>query len=105
MCNTVSLSLLKSEFNNQTNINSYLAYLTNWKIMIGMLLYVVSFSIWMIILKTSNNMSTAYPIIVSLGIVTIAISGYLFIHEPITWRQIMGIGLIIIAVFLLNKTP
>ena len=100
ICNTVSLSLIKTQFNNQNS-----GYLTDWKIIAGMLLYVVSFGVWMIILKTSTNLSIAYPIVVSLGIVTIAISGYVFMHESITFRQVIGIGLIVIAIFLVNKTP
>ncbi|MEG6522889.1 EamA family transporter [Desulfotomaculum sp. 1211_IL3151] len=97
IANTLGVYLVKAGF-NQISINgNYL----NGRLFLGASLYVVSFFIWMIILK-SSNLSTTYPVVVSLSIIFVATCGYVLLHETVTQRQVLGIAMVIMAIFLIQ---
>lgn len=71
------------------------------EILIGLVFFGVSFLLWVKVLAKSD-LSYAYPM-VSLGyILVVFLSRFLF-NEPFSTNKIIGIGMIIAGVFVLNK--
>lgn len=70
-------------------------------LLVGLVLFGMSFLLWIKVL-TKAELSQAYPI-VSLSYVIVGIGSAIFFNEPITMQKIMGIGAIVIGVFILNK--
>jgi drug/metabolite transporter (DMT)-like permease len=66
----------------------------------GMLLYITSFVIWMVILSR-NQLSTSYPVAIGLTLVFTTIVSALLLHETITAPQLLGIGLVIAGIALI----
>ncbi len=71
------------------------------QILIGMVFFGSSFLLWIKVL-TKAELSYAYPL-VSFSYVIVAIGSALFFNEPITLNKVMGIGAIVIGVFILNR--
>lgn len=49
------------------------------------------------------NLSVAYPVMVSLGLILVTLASYFYLNESIRWIQIVGFGLIIAGVWLVAK--
>lgn len=70
-------------------------------ILIGVIFFGLSFLLWIKIL-TKSELSYAYPM-VSLSYVMVGIASAVFFNEPITTNKILGIGAIVLGVFILNR--
>lgn len=55
-----------------------------------------------LVLKTMN-LSVAYPVMVSLGLVIVTLVSYFALNESIRWIQIAGFGLIIAGVWFVAR--
>jgi multidrug transporter EmrE-like cation transporter len=66
----------------------------------GMLLFVISFLFYLFVLS-KLRLNFAYPVMVSVGIILVAIGSWFFLGEYLSWRQIIGVILIIFGIFLL----
>jgi multidrug transporter EmrE-like cation transporter len=75
---------------------------TNAYILFGLLFYVVSVVIWMLVLSRVE-VSYAYPFL-SIGYVITIIMGYLLFNENITLLRLAGVGLICLGVVLVSRS-
>jgi drug/metabolite transporter (DMT)-like permease len=67
-------------------------------IIFGLFIYVFSVTIWLFVLSRVDA-SIAYPM-TSLGYIVTAIAAYFILHEQLSATQMVGIGVIIIGVYL-----
>ena len=75
---------------------------TNPYLIAGMVCYVASVFVWILVLSRVE-VSYAYPMI-SLGYIATAIAAYLLLHEPLSFMRILGIFVIITGVFLITRS-
>jgi multidrug transporter EmrE-like cation transporter len=74
--------------------------LTNWRLPIGVLFYLISFAMYAAAVK-SGELTILYPM-VSLGYLWTLIWSYLIFKEPLTKNKFVGIGMILLGVVVLN---
>jgi len=67
----------------------------------GAVLYVVSFSLWVVILAR-NDLSLAFPIAVSATLVLTTVLGVLTLGETLMPMRIAGIAIILIGIWLVS---
>lgn len=70
-------------------------------IMIGLVLFGLSFLAWIKVL-TKSELSQAYPL-VSLSYIIIGLVSPILFNEQLTIQKIMGMGAIVLGVFILNQ--
>ena len=87
------------EWSNFTPIVSQIA--ANPYIFIGLLFYVISVCVWMLVLSRVD-VSIAYPML-SIGYVVNAIIAYYWLGEQLSMMRFTGIFIILIGVFILAK--
>jgi multidrug transporter EmrE-like cation transporter len=75
--------------------------IANLPIISGLLLYVVSVGVWLLVLSRTQ-VSFAYPML-SIGYVVNAIAAYYFFGEPLTSIRMLGIFIIITGVYLVAQ--
>lgn len=66
----------------------------------GVILYGIAAIIWFRILST-ENLSRSYPLMVSLTFVMVTLGAWYFFGERMSWRQILGV-FVILAGFILT---
>ena len=69
---------------------------------IGFVLYGVAALVWFRVVA-SEPLSTAYPLLVSLTFIMVSLGAVYLFHEPMTWRKVIGLGVILVGVFVLRK--
>lgn len=69
-------------------------------LMTGIILFGISFLVYLFVLS-KFQLSIAYPILVSAGILLIALASRFLFNESLSWLQILGIIFIIFGIFLL----
>lgn len=67
----------------------------------GLFAYVVSVAIWIVVLS-KVPVSVAYPML-SIGYVVNAVAGYYLFGEALNWSKLVGIGIIIIGVYMIAR--
>jgi drug/metabolite transporter (DMT)-like permease len=77
-----------------------LSLLLNWRLLSGMLLYLVSMVLFLYALRFAA-VSTLYPLIAS-SYIWAALLAYLVLHERLSLSGIFGIGCIVIGLGLLS---
>lgn len=87
-------------WNNLTAVS--LQVLTNPFILGGLVCYVLSVVVWLLVLSRVD-VSVAYPM-VSLAYITTAIAAYFFFNEHLSVIRIVGIGVIMAGVYLVART-
>jgi len=75
---------------------------TNVYIYLGLLCYVLSFFVWLMVLSRTE-VSYAYPFL-SIGYIIAAFVGYFYFGESMTLYKVGGIALICAGVFLLYRS-
>lgn len=88
------------DFSLSTLFNTIINIFRNPYLLIGMFLFVVSFLFYLITLS-KLKLNLAYPVMVSAGIILVAIGSWIFFGETLSSIQIIGIALIILGIFLL----
>lgn len=71
-------------------------------ILIGLVSYVVSVMVWLLVLSRTD-VSIAYPMI-SLGYIVSAVAAYFFLGEHVTLMRMTGIFIILFGVFLVVRS-
>lgn len=79
---------------------SLASLLTNWRLALGVALYLVSFVFYYLGLKV-GELSVLYPM-VALGYIWTMVWSRIFFAEPFTRRKMFGLALIVCGVALLN---
>lgn len=90
----------------QVDLSSIMSMLlkasTNIYIYFGLLCYVLSFFVWLMVLSRTE-VSYAYPFL-SIGYIIAAFVGYFYFGESMTLYKVGGIALICAGVFLLYRS-
>ena len=68
----------------------------------GMALYGTAAIVWFRVIST-ENLSTSYPLLVSLTFVLVTTGAVVFFREPISWQKILGIGVILVGIALVAR--
>jgi drug/metabolite transporter (DMT)-like permease len=74
---------------------------SNWLFMSGLLFYVISFLLWIVILQ-KFDLTYISPVAYGLVFVCIAILSKFLLHEVISWRTIVGFVLICAGIAVVN---
>ena len=111
---SVSLSvfaqlLLKTGMSNSTvqaSLSSsitttFMAIFTNISVLLGVLAYVSSGGIWLLVLSRTD-VSKAYPF-VGLGFIGTMMFAYWFLNEPLTPSKVIGTCVIFLGVLLISR--
>ena len=72
----------------------------NINVIMALACFVVSMAIWVFVLR-KLELSIAYPM-VSLGYVVVFALSFFLLHEPFTLPKLLGTGLIVLGVIVLN---
>lgn len=75
---------------------------TNFYIVSGLALYVISLVVWLMILSRVD-VSYAYPML-SIGYIVTLFAAYFLFQEQLSWIRILGVFVIIGGVYLVSKT-
>ncbi len=110
LLNTVSQMLLKAgmnaigpfAFTTQNVVPVGFKIVTNPYIISGLACYVLSFTGWLLALSRFD-VSVAYPLS-SMGYVFTAIAGHYFLHENLSLTRVLGVGIIMIGVYLVSRS-
>lgn len=78
----------------------FVSIFQNKWLFLGSLLFIFSFIFYLFVLS-KLQLNLAYPVMVSAGIVLVAIGSWIFFQEQVSQWQILGIFLIIFGIFLL----
>lgn len=89
-------------FHMQTLVRDGLALAFSPFILAGLSCYVISVVVWLLALSRVP-VSVAYPML-SIGYIVTAVAAWLFLGESLDAMRIIGIGIIILGVFLVART-
>ncbi len=78
----------------------FISVFQNKWLFLGSSLFIFSFVFYLFVLS-KLQLNLAYPVMVSAGIVLVAIGSWVFFQEQVSQWQILGIFLIIFGIFLL----
>lgn len=101
---SVSGLLLMKTGSGDTSIallNDKLIFNIKLQLLLGGLFYIISFILWVFILKISN-LNYIFPIVTGLGYFFIMISSFFILKEPITLMQLIGSIVIFLGIILIN---
>ena len=82
--------------------NTFLDTVLNWKFISGLLFSALNLVCFTLALKTLN-VSTAYPSLAALSFLFLSIAAYFFLNEKLALINILGIFIILIGIYFLNK--
>lgn len=86
----------------EINISSGIMHMNiNLLILLGLLLYLVSFLLWIVILKR-NELSYIIALTTGISYLLIMISSVAFLNEKFTFYKIVGAVIILIGVMFIN---
>ena len=74
----------------------------DWKFLTALTIYGAATLLWIQILK-SMPLSTAYPLVMGATIALTSLLGILIFNEGFTAAKAIGIGLVILAMFVLSR--
>lgn len=74
----------------------------NLYVLSGLASYVISVTIWLLVLARVE-VSYAYPFL-SVGYVVVTLAGYFVFQETLSWMRAIGVAIIIVGVFLLSRS-
>jgi multidrug transporter EmrE-like cation transporter len=74
----------------------------NLYVLSGLASYVISVTIWLLVLARVE-VSYAYPFL-SVGYVVVTLAGYFVFQETLSWVRAIGVAIIIVGVFLLSRS-
>ncbi len=69
---------------------------------LGAVFYAVAALLWFDVLSR-ENLSTSYPLLVSLTFVLVTMGAMVFFHERISWQKIVGLGIILAGIILVAR--
>lgn len=102
-CSVGGLTLVKigSEHNSFLLNPSYFSLELSFTTLIGLILYIVSFLLWIVIIGR-YNLSYIQPLTTGLSYILILAASLFILHETITPFQWGGLAFILVGVILMN---
>lgn len=85
-----------------TVFTSFLKLLLQPFFLIGFILYFGAALFWFRVIA-SEPLYIAYPLLVSFSFILVTMGTALFLQEPISWRVMLGIAIIIFGIVLISK--
>lgn len=104
LCSAIGLTLIKYGVSKKFGIsfeNFELRILLSYFTIFGIILYIISFLLSLTLMK-NMNLSYFYPISAGAIFIMVCVFGVLFLHEKMNAIQIIGCGVILLGIFLLN---
>ena len=68
----------------------------------GVGLYATAALVWFRVIST-ENLSSSYPLLVSLTFVLLTLGATVFFHEPVSWQKVVGLGVILAGIVLVAR--
>ena len=101
---TIGLLLLKSgmksfDIDFQSVLGNF-KIVINLKLIVGLLIYIISFLTWIVILAR-KELSFIYPIIIGLSYIAITCTAIIILHESLSVAKVMAIILICCGIIIL----
>jgi multidrug transporter EmrE-like cation transporter len=69
---------------------------------LGAVFYAVAALLWFDVLSR-ENLSTSYPLLVSLTFVLVTMGAMVFFHERISWQKVIGLAIILAGIILVAR--
>jgi multidrug transporter EmrE-like cation transporter len=88
---------------NQGFFGDILALLKNPIFDIGVVMYGVAALVWFRVIST-EQLSSAYPLLVSISFVFITMGAVVFFHETLSWMKILGIVVILAGIVFVARS-
>lgn len=79
----------------------FYSLITNWKVIIGLVLYAAATVLFLIALR-QGNLSILYPIIAT-SYIWVALFSVYFLHESFSLAKWLGVGLIVLGVIFIVR--
>lgn len=68
----------------------------------GVALYATAALVWFRVIST-ENLSSSYPLLVSLTFVLVTLGAAVLFREPLSWRKVLGLGVILAGIVLVAR--
>jgi multidrug transporter EmrE-like cation transporter len=78
-----------------------LSFSVDYRLILGMLFYVTSFFLFMVIVQ-KFDLTYIYPVAAGILYIVISLIGVLFLKEKVSLNQLVGMGFILIGVVFMN---
>ena len=95
---TTGLVLMRHELRRPDVTVLSLDSLTNWRLVLAVLLYAASFGFWLLALER-YPLTTAYPVFIGVSYTTVTLCAILLLHEHMS--VVRGLGVVLIGLGLL----
>jgi len=102
LCNAFANILIKAAMRGKGGAAALLSALLSPFMIGGVAFFIVALAAYSYVLS-KMNLSTAYPIMTSLGFIVVLTASWLFFHETIKGVHILGYVLIISGVWLVTR--
>ena len=73
----------------------------SWILVIGLCIYVLSFLMSVMVMKRMN-LTIFYPLSAGLIYILVSLAGFLMLKESFTYQQIIGMGIILAGIVVMN---
>jgi len=90
------------DFSLSNLLNLFLQIFQNIYLFFGLISFGLGFFFWLFVLS-KIQLNIAYPIMTSLNFCLVIVGSWFFFREELSSLQILGIGLIILGIYLLLK--
>ena len=100
----LGLTLIKVGTNKGSSLilnSSGISLQLNWILVLGMVVYVVSFLTSMVVMK-SMDLSLFYPLSAGLIYIIICLLSFLVLHESIPTQRLIGMTVILVGIIIMN---
>jgi multidrug transporter EmrE-like cation transporter len=68
----------------------------------GLVLYATAALVWFRVIST-EDLSSSYPLLVSLTFVLVTLGATVFFREPVSWQKVLGLGVILAGIVLVAR--
>lgn len=68
----------------------------------GLTLYATAALVWFRVIST-ENLSSGYPVLVSLTFVLVTLGATVFFNEPVSWQKVLGLAVILVGIVLVAR--
>ncbi len=98
------IGLFRNDSENLDTIRSWVSLLTTPWMLLGAVVYIAATVYWILLLKRFP-LGLAYPLIIGFALLNSIVVSTVFLREGLTLLQMIGLGLMIVSVFLLAGNP
>jgi len=97
-----TLLMGKLEFSLPNLLNLFVQVFHNIYLFLGLIFFGIAFLFWLFILS-KIQLNVIYPVSTSLTLCLVTLASWFLFKEYLSFYQILGIGLVVLGVFLLLK--